>query len=216
MRAVLEQKVKTMGKKRVTRRRFLAASGAAATACGMSAFGAARKDAGKLAILGGTPVHRGGWQRWPVWDAGDEDELLAAVRSGTWCRLGGTNVSNFEWKYAELLGVKRCVCTVNGTNALSTALHVLDVGVGDEVITSPYTFIATYNVILGACALPVFADTDPETFQIDPKTIETRIAEHTRAILPVHILGLPADMDQVNAIARNAILKVYENRGRLV
>ena len=91
---------------------------------------------------------------------------------------------------------------VNGTNALLTALHVLDIGVGDEVIVSPYTFIATYNVVIGSCALPVFADTDPETFQINPDKIEERINKNTRAILPVHILGLPANMDKINAIAK--------------
>ena len=200
-----------MKRTEVTRRRFFAASGAAVAAGSMGAYGNVSKKAGKLAILGGEPVHKGGWQGWPVWDASDEDKVFAVVRSGTWCRLGGKTVSTFEQKYAELLGVKRCVCTVNGTNALLTALHVLDVGVGDEVITSPYTFIATYNVILGACALPVFADTDPETFQLDPKTIESRITENTRAILPVHILGLPADMDQVNAIAKKHKLVVIED-----
>ena len=178
---------------------------------GVGAYGNVSKKAGKLALLGGEPVHKGGWHGWPVWDASDEDRVFAVVRSGTWCRLGGKTVSAFEQKYADLLGVKRCVCTVNGTNALLTALHVLDVGVGDEVITSPYTFIATYNVILGSCALPVFADTDPETFQLDPKTIEARITENTRAILPVHILGLPADMDQINAIAKKHKLVVIED-----
>ncbi len=109
------------------------------------------------------------------------------------------------------MGAKRCVCTVNGTNALLTALHVLDVGVGDEVIVSPYTFIATYNVVFGSSALPVFVDTDPETFQINPDKIEERINKKTRAILPVHILGLPANMDKINAIAKKHNLVVIED-----
>jgi dTDP-4-amino-4,6-dideoxygalactose transaminase len=92
-----------------------------------------------------------------------------------------------------------------------TALHVLDIGVGDEVIVSPYTFIATYNVVINSCALPVFADTDPETFQINPDKIEERINERTRAILPVHILGLPANMDRINAIAKKHNLFVIED-----
>jgi perosamine synthetase len=90
-------------------------------------------------------------------------------------------------------------------------LHVLDVGVGDEVIVSPYTFIATYNVVIGSTALPVFADTDPETFQINPDKIEERITERTRAILPVHILGLPANMDKILAIAKKHNLIVIED-----
>jgi dTDP-4-amino-4,6-dideoxygalactose transaminase len=100
---------------------------------------------------------------------------------------------------------------VNGTNALLTAMHVLDVGVGDEVIVSPYTFIATYNVVIGSAALPVFADTDPETFQINPDKIEERITERTRAIMPVHILGLPANMDRIMAIAKKHNLLVIED-----
>jgi dTDP-4-amino-4,6-dideoxygalactose transaminase len=137
--------------------------------------------------------------------------VLSILRSGNWFRGRGNTVSQFEEKYANLLGAKRCVCTVNGTNALLTALHLLDVGVGDEVIVSPYTFIATYNVIIGSCALPVFADTDPETFQIDPDTIEERINENTRAIMPVHILGIPVDMDRITAIARKHNLVVIED-----
>jgi dTDP-4-amino-4,6-dideoxygalactose transaminase len=88
---------------------------------------------------------------------------------------------------------------------------VLDIGVGDEVIVSPYTFIATYNVVFGSCALPVFVDTDPETFQINPDKIEERINKNTRAILPVHILGLPANMDKINAIAKKHNLVVIED-----
>jgi dTDP-4-amino-4,6-dideoxygalactose transaminase len=100
---------------------------------------------------------------------------------------------------------------VNGTNSLLTALHCLDVGVGDEVIVSPYTFIATYNVVLNSVALPVFADTDPETFLINPDKIEEKINENTRAILPVHIFGLPVNMGKINAIAKKRNLKVIED-----
>ncbi len=193
-----------------------AAGVAAAAASGISAYGAGGTDATKPAILGGVPVHKGGrgkrgWHRWPVWDEKDDQKVLDVVHSGNWCRLWGNVVSEFEKKYAEMLGVKRCVCTVNGTNALLSTLNVLDIGVGDEVITSPYTFIATYNVILDSCALPVFADTDPVTFQLDPDTIESKITENTRAIMPVHILGLPANMDRINEIAKRHNLLVIED-----
>jgi len=184
---------------------------AAVASGGIPTYGNISKKAGKLAILGGQPVRTKSWPSWPVWDKSAEESVLSILRSGIWCRLGGKTVSDFEKKYAELMGVKRCVCTVNGTNALLTALHVLDIGVGDEVIVSPYTFIATYNVVIGSCALPVFADTDPETFQINPDKIEERINENTKAILPVHILGLPANMDKINAIAKKHNLKVIED-----
>jgi len=166
---------------------------------------------GTLAIQGGRPVRTKPWPVWPVWDRDAEESILSILRSGNWYRGRGNTVSQFEAQYARLLGAKRCVSTVNGTGALLTALHVLDIGVGDEVIVSPYTFIATYNVVIGSCALPVFADTDPETFQINPDKIEERITERTRAILPVHILGLPANMDRINAIARKHSLAVIED-----
>ena len=167
--------------------------------------------AGKLAIHGGRPVRTRPWPTWPIWDRSAEEHVLSILRSGNWFRGRGNTVSQFEEEYASLLGAKRCVCTVNGTNALLTALHMLDIGVGDEVIVSPYTFIATYNVVFQSCALPVFADTDPETFQIDPDKIEERITENTRAIMPVHILGMPVEMDRVREIARKHNLAVVED-----
>ena len=109
------------------------------------------------------------------------------------------------------MGAKRCLATASGTTALLVALHILGVDAGDEVIVSPYTFIATYNVVFLTKALPVFADTDPETFQINPERIEERINRRTKAILPVHILGLPANMDKINAIAKKHNLVVIED-----
>jgi dTDP-4-amino-4,6-dideoxygalactose transaminase len=120
-------------------------------------------------------------------------------------------VAEFEKGYANLLGAKRCVATASGTTALLVALHVMDVDAGDEVIVSPYTFIATYNAILINKALPVFADTDPATLTMDPASIESRITDRTRAILPVHIYGMPCDMDPINTIARKHKLAVIED-----
>jgi len=204
-----------MSRSNFTRRQFLATASAgtiAAVASGtIPAYANAGGNAGKCAILGGQPVRAKPFPSWPVWDKSAEESVLGVLRSGHWYRGSGNTVSQFEAKYAALLGAKRCVCTVNGTNALLTALHILDVGVGDEVIVSPYTFIATYNVVLNSVALPVFADTDPETFLINPDKIEERITENTKAILPVHILGLPANMDKINAIAKKHNLKVIED-----
>jgi len=203
-----------MNKKNLSRREFLAASaGAAAVAASgtMPAFAGRRAAAGKLAIKGGKAVRTKPFHGWPNWYKDAEEPVLSILRSGNWFRGQGNTVTEFEKAYADILGAKRCVCTVNGTNALLTALHALDVGVGDEVIVSPYTFIATYNVVIGSSALPVFADTDPETFQINPDKIEERITERTRAILPVHILGIPANMDRIMAIARKHNLVVIED-----
>jgi perosamine synthetase len=205
-----------MNRPQMTRRRFIGTASAgtlAATAPGSvtAAAGSLGGSTGELALRGGKPVRSKPWPTWPIWDPSAEEPVLSILRSGNWFRGQGKTVSEFEEKYAQLLEVKRCVCTVNGTNALLTALHMLDIGVGDEVIVSPYTFIATYNVVLESCALPVFADTDPETFQIDPDKIEERINENTTALLPVHILGIPANMDRINEIAKKHNLKVIED-----
>jgi perosamine synthetase len=203
-----------MDNKNLTRRAFLAATTgtiAAVAASRVPVYASAGKEAGKLAIHGGKPVRAKAWPAWPQWDNSANEHILSILRSGNWYRGQGNTVTQFEAAYAKLLGAKRCVCTVNGTNALLTALHVLDVGVGDEVIVSPFTFIASYNVILNSSALPVFADTDIETLQIDPDKIEERITERTRAILPVHIYGLPANMDKILAIAKKHNLVVIED-----
>ncbi len=165
----------------------------------------------KPALLGGTPVHKGGWQPWPVWRQSWEPGVLNVLRSGKWFRGSDKHVEEFEAGYASLLSAKRCLATASGTTALIVSLHVMNVDAGDEVIVSPYTFIATYNSVLTNMALPVFADTDPETLTVNPATIESRITERTRAILPVHIFGMPCDMDPINAIARKHNLVVIED-----
>ena len=200
----------------LTRRQFVrtAAAGSAA----LASIGAGQTPtvfaagADKPAVLGGTPVHKGGWPKWPEWRQSWEPEIIEVLRSGQWCRSGhGEQVPGFEAAYAELLGAKRCVATASGTTALLTALGVMGVDAGDEVIVSPFTFIATHNAILAHKALPVFADTDPATFTINPETIESRITDRTRAILPVHICGMPCDMDPINAIAKKHDLAVVED-----
>src|SRR5882762_8191038 len=129
-------------------------------------------DAAKPALLGGAPVHQGGWPDWPKWLESWEPAVVQVLRSGKWYRGDGGHVAEFETGYAKLLDAKRCLATASGTTALLVSLHVLDVDAGDEVIVSPYTFIATYNAILINKALPVFADTDPATLTLDPASID--------------------------------------------
>jgi len=200
---------------RSKRRRFIrnAAAGSAALAWlgGRKAPFAYSAEADKPAVLGGTPVHKGGWTSWPQWRESWEPRILEILRSRRWYRLSAPHVEDFEKGYAQLLGAKSCLATASGTTALIVSLHVMDVDAGDEVIVSPYTFIATYNAILSARALPVFADTDPATLTMDPASIESRITDRTRAIMPVHIFGMPCDMDPINAIARRRKLAVIED-----
>ena len=200
----------------LTRRGFVrtAAAGSAAltwvSAGGAPMVFAAAAD--KPALLGGTRAHTGGWPKWPQWDQSWEREIVDVLRSGRWCGHSGSGqVGEFEAAYAKLLGAKRCVSVASGTTALLTALHVMGVDAGDEVIVSPYTFIATYNTVLMHKALPVLADTDPATLTMDPASIENRITDRTRAIVPVHIYGMPCDMDPINAIAKKHNLAVVED-----
>jgi dTDP-4-amino-4,6-dideoxygalactose transaminase len=200
----------------LTRRGFMrvAAAGSAA----ISWLGARRAprlfaaQADKPALLGGPRAHTGSWPRWPEWRESWEPEILKILRSGRWYRgSSGGKVPEFEAAYAKLLGAKRCLAMASGTTSLITSLHVMGVDAGDEVIVSPYTFIATYNAVLINKALPVFADTDPATLTMDPASIESRITDRTRLILPVHIYGMPCDMDPINAIAKKHNLGVVED-----
>ncbi|MBN2376475.1 MAG: DegT/DnrJ/EryC1/StrS family aminotransferase [Sedimentisphaerales bacterium] len=201
--------------KDLNRRQFLtkvsAGTIATVTAGHIPAYGDIPGKTKTLAIRGGKPIRTKSWPSWPIWDKSAEDSILSVLRSGNWFRGRGTKVTEFEKKYAQVMGAKRCLATASGTTALLVAMQALGIDAGDEVIISPYTFIATYNVVFLNKALPVFADTDPETFQINPDKIEERINERTKAIIPVHILGLPANMDKINAIARKHNLVVIED-----
>jgi dTDP-4-amino-4,6-dideoxygalactose transaminase len=203
-----------MKKDKLTRRRFITSTSAGAAAAVLSTplFANTRAEATKeLALLGGKPVRSSKWIDWPVWNKEAEAPMMELLRSGNWYRDDGTKCKEFEQAYAELINAKRVLATASGTTALIIAMHNLGVDAGDEVIVSPFTFIATYNVVFNAKALPVFADTDPETFTINPHKIEEKINERTSAILPVHICGLPADMNKILAIAEKHSLPVIED-----
>ena len=187
----------------VTRRRFLAAAPAAGI------LTASAKE--KPALLGGQPVRSQRFPAWPVFDQKDEQALVEVVRSGNWFRGNGQMVKRFEEAYARLTGAKFCLSTSSGTGALQTSLGALGVGPGDEVILPPYTFVATLNVILNMHALPVFVDSDLETFQIDARKIEAAITDRTAAMIPVHYSGNVADLDTIMALAGKRKLPVIED-----
>jgi len=213
---IYSTKFLVMKTKNLTRRKFIVNTSAGTAGALLSnhlpVFGNSNNAlASEPAILGGNPVRTEGWLKWPVWNSDAEKPMLSVLRSGKWFRGNGHKVSEFEKLYADLIESKRAVATASGTTALETALHVMGVDAGDEVIVSPYTFIATYNVVFNQKALPVFADTDQETFNINPQKIEEKINDRTRAILPVHILGLPADMNRINSIAKKHDLVVIED-----
>ena len=123
----------------------------------------------------------------------------------------GKNVLDFEKEFAEYIGVKHAISVGNGTDALVLSLKALGIGANDEVITTPFTFFATAEAISAVGATPVFVDVDKNTFNIDVTQIEEKITNKTKAIMPVHISGQCADMDEINEIAKKHNLYVIED-----
>jgi dTDP-4-amino-4,6-dideoxygalactose transaminase len=123
----------------------------------------------------------------------------------------GPSTAEFEKGFAAFCGVKHCVSLNSGTSALHLAMRCLDIGPGDEVITTPFTFIATAWAISYVGAKPVFVDVEPIRRALDPMKLEAAITERTKAIIPVHLYGMPADMDAINAIAARHDIPVVED-----
>ncbi|HEY7524423.1 MAG TPA: DegT/DnrJ/EryC1/StrS family aminotransferase [Candidatus Limnocylindrales bacterium] len=144
-------------------------------------------------------------------DLGQEeiDALADVIRSGMVAQ--GPRVAELEKRFAEYTGVRHCVATANGTLALMAVFEGLGIGPGDEVVTVSHTFAATANAILSTGANPVFVDVEPDTYLIDAKGIEAAITPRTRAIVPVHLYGLVADMEMIGAIADRHGLTVVED-----
>jgi len=138
-----------------------------------------------------------------------DNEVLNAVANTQY--ILGPNVQNFEKEAAQYLGAKHAIGCASGTDALHLALVAAGIKEGDEVITSAFTFIATAEAICYVGAKPVFVDIDPKTFNIDPNLIESAITPRTKAIIPVHIFGQPADMHSIMTIAKQHKLKIVED-----
>ncbi|MCH1626276.1 DegT/DnrJ/EryC1/StrS family aminotransferase [Ferdinandcohnia quinoae] len=136
-------------------------------------------------------------------------EMNDVIESGQY--IMGPKVMELEMKIAKRLGVSEAIAVANGTDALVLTLEAYGIGKGDEVITTPFTFFASAEAISRVGAVPVFADVDPITFNINPNEIERKITPATKAIIPVHIFGQPADMDDINEIAKKYELKVIED-----
>ncbi|ULB35575.1 MULTISPECIES: DegT/DnrJ/EryC1/StrS family aminotransferase [Proteiniphilum] len=173
------------------------------------------KGSSKLAALGGEPLVKNKvWPKWPYVDEKIVERISETVRSGKWNRIDNAvngNVARFEKAYADLLGVKGCVTTGSGTQALHTVVEAMGFGPGDEIITSPYTDMGTISSIISARALPVLVDLDRESFQLDPKKVEKKVNRNTKAIMPVHMMGQPVDMSSIMSIAGKHNLKVIED-----
>jgi len=173
--------------------------------------------ANKLAIRGGTPIRKESasiWPPnglWPIFDQRERDAILSVLDSGAWCRLNGSQASEFETEFAQFTGSAHAIAVANGTVSLQLALLAIGIEAGDEVIVPPFTFIATASSVINVNGVPIFADVDPETYNLDPAQIEQAITPRTRAIIPVHMSGMAADMDAILAIARKHGLVVIED-----
>jgi perosamine synthetase len=207
-----------MKDRELNRRQFIAVASAGSAAAVASRTAPLHAyttgKAGKLAILGGEPVRKNrAWPTWPYVDDKVVDAIVKTTKSGIWCRIQSATgtVPTFEAAYAKLMGSKFCIATGSGTQALHTCVEALGIGAGDEVITSPYTDPGTIAAILAARALPVLADLDTESFQLDPADVERRITENTRALMPVHMMGQPCHLERILEIARKHNLAVIED-----
>ena len=190
----------------MNRRNFMAGAAAAAAVASGAASGPP-----KPALIGGPKVRTQPFASWPIIDDREERAMLTTLRSGKWYRGNGQNVRQFEESYAQLTGAKHCLATCNGTAALFVALNVMGVEAGDEVLIPPYTFVATANVVLRQHALPVFVDSDIETFQMDAHKVEAAITDRTRVIMPVHLGGNVCDLDAIMAISKRHGIPLVED-----
>lgn len=166
---------------------------------------------GQLAILGGTKTKTTPFGTGKRFGLDEAKELLEALEQNTLFYHFGHKVKKFLSDFNELYGVQYSVSTSSGTASIHVALGAAGITVGDEVITSPITDQGTLIGILYQNAIPVFADLDPNTYNMDPQSIEARITPRTKAIVVVHLAGNPADMDPIMAIARKHNLKVIED-----
>ena len=168
----------------------------------------------QLAIAGGSPVRDTKARPWPTWPIATEEDIAAVadvLRSGKWNRWRSDRVDELEAALREFTGAAHVVALASGTAGLEVALKSAGVRPGDEVILPAYTYVATATAVLQVGGVPVFADIIPETENIDPTSIESLITERTRALLPVHISGLPCDMAAINALAARHGLRVIED-----
>ena len=201
---------------KVNRREFVKAGAAAVAAAGITGCATAGAGAGKLAILGGTPVVAKpeaaefvGLFKWPI-----VNEAMRKANDRVLCsgNMSGTDISDeFEKKFAAWNGTKYASSAPNGTASLIAAFYAIGLGPGDELICPSITYWASCLGAIHLGATVVFADVEPDTLTLDPKSFEAHITPRTKAVVPVHLYGQPCDMDPIMAIARKHGIKVVED-----
>lgn len=164
-----------------------------------------------LAVLGGSPVRDKPFPTWPPSSHAAAKALVDTVWEGIWSDANGPRKTALEQQFAERQDARFGIAVSNGTVSLQIALAALGVGSGDEVIVPAYTFLATATAVLAVNALPVFVDVDERTACIDPEAVEAAITSRTKAIIPVHLGGHPADLDSLESIAKRYDLPIVED-----
>lgn len=165
----------------------------------------------KLAIRGGDKaIPDSAVKKWPFITEEDKQAVMKAMDFGIYSHMT-PEIDKLQQEWAEYCGAKYCLATNSGTAALHMSVAAAGIGPGDEVIVPAYTFVASGTAVLHHNAIPVFVDVDPRTWNLDPALIEAAITPYTKAIMPVHLNGFPADMDAINAIARKHSLVVIED-----
>lgn len=165
----------------------------------------------ELAMFGGEKVKKTPFGTGMRFGEAELQQLKEALEQNTLFYWQGKKVKEFTKKFAQMYGTNYCVAASSGTAALHVALGTVGVTAGDEVITSPITDMGSVIGILYQNAVPIFADLDPHTYNMDPKSIEEKITDKTKAILVVHLAGNPADMDAIMSIAKKHGIKVIED-----
>jgi dTDP-4-amino-4,6-dideoxygalactose transaminase len=163
-----------------------------------------------LALFGGAAVRTRPMASWPVFDDAERRALMNVLESAAW---GGYSpeVKQFEERFAAAHDCRFAVSAANGTLTLEAALVAVGIAPGDEVIVPPITFVATATAVLRVGAVPVFADIDPHTYNLDPARVAEAITARTRAVIPVHFAGHPADMDALMGLAHEHELQIIED-----
>lgn len=164
---------------------------------------------GNLALTGGKPLRNKELISWPIHGPEETERVAEVVSSGQW--WWGKNVREFEARYADYHGARHGITCNNGTIGLILGLRAVGITAGDEVIVPAYTFVASATAVTALNAVPVFADVEPDTANIDFDSAEKLVNAHTRALMVVHFAGLPVDMDKARAFAKKHNLRLVED-----
>src|ERR1700757_2311707 len=165
----------------------------------------------ELALFGGNKTKQKPFPLCPHYDDNERRALNEVLESRVWWRTPGTKTLEFENAFAEYHGARHGIAITNGTAALEVTMAALGIGPGDEVIVPDFTFVATASAVLFANALPVLVEVDPETYCLDPALTEAAITPRTKAIIAVHMGGLPADLDRLQELAKKHGLALIED-----